>query len=299
LPIDLASAQPVLGSADTAYVAVRTRSGPHLTPELFTVSGGRILCLTAAVTLKAKKAKSDPIVGFCVRSGADSVSGVGEVEVVDPADLAGLLTSPGKVLGSAAGVARFFRDNAAEMVGATADLVRGRLGDPIPPRRVVLSIRPTSLLVTLAGRTELVAVPDQAVQPGAADEAEDLDDREAALDLADVPGELGALAVAGPAVLGWTRHDGVPLALPISWDPAESAARLPTGLFEGSGASSKGPGCVTFDTWTGLGPSGKQGLMLRGTGEATEEGASTTVVLDVDRAAHWDGVETGTVPVGD
>ena len=50
------------------------------------------------------------------------------------------------------------------------------------------------------------------------------------------------------------------------------------------------PACVTFDAWTGFGPSGKQGLMLRGQGQVRDTGR---VAIDVDRVSYWDGVVTG------
>ena len=99
------------------------------------------------------------------------------------------------------------------------------------------------------------------------------------VDLADTPEHLASLVTAGPAVAGWLRHDGTPLALPVEWDPDTTTATVPTALLETCGAAAVSKASVTFDTWTGFGPSGKQGLMLRGRGEAIVDGATTSLAL--------------------
>ncbi len=147
MPIDLQELTSVLDETDTVYVAVRAKAGPHLTPELFTVSGGRILCLTSAVTLKAKRARKDPLVGLCAWSKDAALTVVGSVELIDPASPGSVLRAPVAAASSPLGVARFLRDNAAEMAGAAIDAVTGQLGGPIPPRRVVLAITPVAALV--------------------------------------------------------------------------------------------------------------------------------------------------------
>ena len=99
--------------------------------------------------------------------------------------------------------------------------------------------------------------------------------------------------------MGWLRTDGGPLALPATWDSDRHEATLPTAAFETCGAAAAGPACVTFDTWTGYGPTGKQGLMLRGTGRAASGDGITRLTFDIDRVSHWDGIETGTSSVGE
>lgn len=283
----------VLDGAAHVYVAIRTRSGPHVTPELFTVSGERILCLTSAATLKAKLLRNDPFVSVVARAGDAAAVALGSVQVLDPASPATAVQSPLLAAASPAGVGRFIRDNSSELMGAAADFFAGRLGGPLPPHRVIVALTPVAFAViegddmiaadgwTAAGQSPPEGDPDANGEP----------------ELTDVPDRLACLAIAGPAVAGWVRHDGTPLALPVEWDPETSTARLPAALFEVCEAALESPACVTFDTWTGFGPSGKQGIMLRGSGRATSDGASVCLSLDIRRATHWDGIQTATAEI--
>jgi hypothetical protein len=113
------------------------------------------------------------------------------------------------------------------------------------------------------------------------------------LGLDELPGDLRDLVGSTDVVLGWSRTDGTPLALPAWWD--DGSAVVARAFFEAAGAATASPASVTFDEWTGLGPSGKQGVMLRGAGLATSEADTFRVDLDIDRATHWDGIASGTV----
>lgn len=287
----------VLDAAEHVYVAVRTRSGPHVTPELFTVDGGRVLCLTSVATLKAKLLRRDPTVGMTVCAGAVAGVAVAEAAIIDPASPGTMLRSPLRTAATPRGVARFVRDNASELAGAAVDLVAGRLGGPIPPHRVVLAMTPTAVAVVDGDALTSAAGWDEAPAPLLDDDADGGDDTGPSIDLADVPEHLAALAVSGDAVVGWNRGDGAPLALPVMWDADACTARLPTALFETCAGAPASPACVTFDTWTGFGPSGKRGLMLRGEGRASAEGSTTCLHLEVTRATYWDGIETSTTDV--
>jgi hypothetical protein len=276
-------------------VAVRTRRGPHVTPELFTLSGERIICLTAASTLKAELAPQQPIMGLAVRSAAGTLAAVCEAEVVDLADPTTFMASPRSALSSSVDVARFVRGNAAELAGAAADALWGRLGLP-PKRRVVLALRLIAVATDIDGGVSdegWDAIPEASSEHDAASS----NDADAELDEDAVPPELQHLLGAGDAVLGWTRRDGTPLAIPGRWD-GESAT-VARRLFEATSAAAASPASATFDTWTGFGPTGKQGVMLRGQGKAQLSRSTAAVSLEIDRATYWDGIETNTVEAQD
>jgi hypothetical protein len=228
------AAADVFSGADQLYLAIRTRSGPNVTPELFTVSGDRLVCLTSVATLKSRLLRDDDVVGIA----AGSVCATGTAEVHD--------------IASPVDVGRFVRDNAGEMVGAAVDALVGRLGRPLPPRRVALVITPTDVVT------------------------------------GDEPGD---------AVVGWLRDDGAPLALPAHWDEGAAVATLHASVFRRSGAGTESDACVTVDAWSGYGPTGKHGLMLRGPGVAEVDGDTVRLRLDAERVTYWDGITTGTAPL--
>ena len=241
----------MLDGADQVYLAIRTKSGPHVTPELFTTSSGQIVCLTSAKTLKARLLRRDPAVGLAAFGPTGTFAAAGTATVLDPAAPATVVGAGAPAMTAPLDVARFVRDNVAELTGAAFDALAGRLGRPLPPHRVLVTIEPTA--------------DWSAVAP-----------------------------TAGDAVVGWLTEDGAPLALPAQWDADAGIATVRTALFEACGAAARSPACVTVDSWSGYGPSGKRGLMLRGDGIARTEDGVTRLELDARRATHWDGVETGT-----
>ncbi|HUR06471.1 MAG TPA: hypothetical protein VM347_28250 [Nonomuraea sp.] len=295
----LRALHPVLEAADQLYVAVRTKAGPHVTPELLSLAGDRIICLAAASTVKVKRVQADGIAAFAALGADGWCSALASVEVLDPMDPGAALSTPALAAGSPRAVAGFLRSNARELSGAAMDFVRGRLG-AMPPHRVLLALTPLAASVA-AGDGGLAHHGWSSVAPRSqftqrfSSEGADPDRKTPSLhDL----GPLAELVESGPAVLGWLRSDGAPLALPVQWDAQRSRATLPASMFEACGAAPASPGCVTFDGWSGLGPSGKQGVMLRGDGAAERDGDAMSVAITTDRATTWDGIATQTLPLG-
>jgi hypothetical protein len=283
-------AKQVLADAPHIYTCVLTKRGPHVTPELFSTTAGRLWCMTASSTLKARLFRKDPRVGIAAISGSAAAVMLGRAATVDPAHPTDVLRMPGTVAFSPKGVTSFVADNAAELTGAVLDAVAGRLGRPLPPHRIVVAIEP---LATAVLDDSGIVSDHPWDEPAAAlrtDESADDDE----IGLPDHP-----LVRSGPTVLGWQTAAGHPLALPATWNSRSSTATVDAALFSRTGAAAEGPGCVTFDTWTGYGPTGKQGVMLRGEGAAARAGGATgvTVALHVERAITWDGVHTQTESV--
>lgn len=298
-PVDLTKLAGVLDATSTIYVAISLRSGPHVTPELFTVSGGRIICLTSATTLKARRSRNGDDVGLCATSPSGTAILAGTVEILDPTSLSTLLGAPSAAVDAPLGVARFLRDNASEMMGAATDALLGRLGRPLPPHRVVLAFTPTAALTVEGSAVQDATGWDGADEGGGCERAAPhaLDDgpEPVSVQLDDLPGALGDIAIRGPAVLGWRRASGTSIALPVEWDPEHLEATLPVSVMDVCGSVGSGPACVTFSEWTGYGPSGKRGVMLRGRGTVFGDGQTARIKMEVDRASYWDGIETGTI----
>ncbi len=286
--LDLTAVDELLAGATQIYVGVLSRGKPHVTPELLATSGGRLWCLTAAVTLKAKILAVDERVAFMASVAGVDVVGLGRASIVDLGTPSSL-TDVAAVARSAVGTASFALRNAAELSGAAVDALTGKLGGPLPPRRVALSIEPIAVAVVSAegvravGEWESGAGSTSDAAEAFPDDLEDTLAPEAVRDLIDD----------GPAALGWLSASGHPLVLPAQWQRATSSARVNATLFERCGAADVAPAAVTRDKWTGYGPTGKQGLMLRGDGNASSDGAQVSAGVAVDRVTYWDGVETG------
>ena len=291
MSVDPGALELVLGSAEQVYLSVLTKSGPHVTPELFTTSGGHVLCVTAESTLKVRLLREQPVIGIAAVSGGAALSGYGTVQLLDPASPTSALAAPAAAAKAPLGLARYLLDNAAELTGAAMSALAGRLGGPIPPRRVVLVISLSA--ATLVDGDRVVVEQGWDISAGPAVRGS-VDDDAQGPDLGALRDDLRELAATGPAVVGWTASDGRPLALPATYDAGSGVATLPTALFRACGAATTSPACITFDTWSGYGPIGKQGLMLRGEGRAVDDGGRTRITVDISRATHWDGIETGT-----
>jgi hypothetical protein len=212
------------------------------------------------------------------------------IDPVKPGELPGLRA----LAESAGGAAQFVLRNGAELAGATLSALEGKLGRPLPPHRVIMAIEPVALAVvdgtqirTQAGwgtdATPITSVGPASTTTGSDD-----------LDVQDAPDDIKALLDDGAAAEGWLAADGHPLVLPGEWARDASSAQVGSALFDLVGAASTSPVAVTRDVWTGYGPTGKQGVMLRGQGGARREAGGVAVDLNVDRVTYWDGVETNT-----
>jgi hypothetical protein len=285
--IESASVDDLFSGASQIYVGVVSGGKPHVTPELLATGEGRLWCLTAAVTHKVKKLVEDERVAFYASTERGDVIGIGRASIVDPLK-PGTLSNPLEVARSAIGATRFVARNAAELTGAVVDGAAGKLGRPLPPHRVVVSIEPIALArdsadgVEAWGHWETAAAPED--EESGAEDASDL----------TAPEDVRSLLDDGPAALGWLSGSGHPLVLPARWNKEESTARVTSRLFTCSGAVRESPAAVTRDKWTGYGPLGKQGVMLRGDAAVTTAGSDAAAVVTVDRVTYWDGIETGT-----
>ena len=289
-------AESIFDRANQIYIGIMTKSGPHVTPDLFTVHDGQLWCMSAATTLKSRLLAKDARAAVLATVGAEAVIVAGEADVLDPA-------RPGEILGrsplsaatAALGATKFIANNVAELSGAVTAALQGKLGDPvIPPHRVLISFDQHSIAVVGGGPTEAEgwgtpAASGTPVRETGSAAATDDDDDGVPLPDSLVHGER--------AVVGWVATDGRPLVLPAAWDPERSVATVDTTLFEAVGSCVSCPACVTFDTWTGYGPLGKQGIMLRGHGSASKGPDGTDLKMTFERATYWDGIATETKPV--
>jgi hypothetical protein len=262
------AARSILEQGRHAYVAVAAPAGPHVTPELYSVADGRLWCWTAATTVKAKVVGDDPRVAAVVTTGSRSVALTGHARRYDPADVRNLpkaLKEP-RALGEA--TLRFGLRNAADLGAFATDLVSGRLGRTLPPRRVLIGITPHRMVVVDAGRIEL-ATGTWAEEP-----------------------TDGAPVTDGTrdAVIAWETDHG-PVALPARVDVDQHTAWLPTALVALAGLPSPARVGVVVDDYVAPGPAAKEGTLLRGTALLDPSGRVDVVP---ERETEWQGVRTST-----
>ena len=269
-------AESVLAEGRQVHVAVASIHGPHVTPELYVWSAGRLWFASASDTLKTKVLRKDPALGAVVSIPGRSVVVAGEVEAFDLLDPIGLAAKVGRLPDAACALAGFTVRNAPDLVAFAADTVTGRLGWRIPPVRVLFALTPRSA----------VAIENDAVVDAGGDWASlHLDPEADPLVIEDPPevdipigGEPTVLALPGPIALParWFVDDQrvfvAPALLPL----------VPSGRIDLS---------VVVDEYRAPGPAAKQGTLVRGTGRLVPDAPGFLTVAP-EREVEWDGVDT-------
>lgn len=279
-------ALPLLTRPELAYVALKTKRGPHVTPELFTVWGNRIWIVTARRTLKSRVLDSGDLVGILLRHGNRSLVVQGEVRKLDP--LAPFEAVQGLAEAALApfALASFGYRNMSHLLGL--------LGDPrsLPHSpdtlRVPIAIRPLRAAV-LEGWRVVTKIGRWSPSPSPQAADSDPDEMNLPVRFTRVTDRFVA-----DAVVGW-QVDDTALPLPATWDGERSTAQIPSALMRLIAAPDTAPASVTVEAAAGEHIDDKEGVLLRGEATANTEGAVTTATFDVARATRWDGVETETV----
>ncbi len=134
--------QSVLNEGRQAHVAVVSKDGPHVTPELYAATRNDIWFLVAATTLKARVIPKNDRISALVRAGGRAVllSGTpATYDVRSPNDI-GRAVTDAEVAKALSG---FLLRNAGDLAAFAKDTLTGRLGRKLPPRRVLIRLRPT------------------------------------------------------------------------------------------------------------------------------------------------------------
>jgi hypothetical protein len=254
-----------------AYVAVPSKNGPHVTPELYAWSGDRLWFASATATLKAKVLQRDPTVGVVVTTAGRSVVLAGTAAVYDPRDPRALAGRLCELPGAARAIAGFTARNAHDLLAFVGDTAAGRLGRRLPPARILFALRPeraafieNDLLTRCWGWR--------------------CDDPASGTDV-PTGGERAVAAFPGP----------VPL--PGRWFADEGRFHVQPALLDMLGLDEEFPMSVVVDDYSAPGPAAKQGTLLRGLGTRSA-GAPGYVEIDPERLVEWDGVETSSTETG-
>ena len=270
----------VVGVAPHLYLSVLTSNGPLVTPELYSSAGGRLWCLTARQTAKARLTDDGDNVGVALVAPNRSAVLQCTAERFDPAQPATLVTKLVQMGDAAAGLTTFLGRNGIEMAGAARDAVLGRLGRPLPAVRLLFGLEPTASLVLTGDAVDELQGAWPAPTPAS----------DTAATAATAPTGMPDVGPHAATVVGWLAGDK-PIAFPAQWIADDNVARVPAALFDAVGANRAGPASLCFDQWSGTGPSGKQGMVVRGAGAARTDAGFVDITLAVEQVTTWDGVE--------
>jgi hypothetical protein len=266
----------VLDRAVLCHLAVPTPHGPHVTPAVFVLDGGRVWVTTSRSSVKARSWRADPSVAGLAEGEGLVVAFRGRARLYDALDPRSWVEAAlsGPAVPRAA--VRFAAKNARFFLGYALDAARLPPAWA-PPGRVLVGIDLLAGRVVRAGDGAEVARWGEWTEgaayrrsfaparrpPGRAP------DRRAPRSVREAVGTggRGVVAVQGPAG---------PAVLPAGWrrNVAEGTfeAALPRALFELSGAGAAGPAALAASRLSPWRASGMRGLLVQGRGEAFAPG---------------------------
>lgn len=276
---------PILAGSELAYVVVESKSGPMVTPLLFSVSDGRLWMVMPTASAKVSAIGRHPVIGVTIRSGDTTAIVQGDAHLVDPLKPQSLLASIPEALRSPRAMGGYVGNNLKHLAGM--------VGPAALAPRTLAAVRPQRVAVDgAAGGLWTKGSWTPADEPAAGSEVSS-----PVLRLVDVPDALGRMTEQTvPVIVGWSTVDG-PVGLPGSWDPARNVAQVSADLFARIGALPTGSGCILFDATVGRRLDGKTGMVLRGDGEARKVRDEVEVALDAQRISWWQGATSKTVKV--
>ena len=307
-----AEALGVLDEGVLCHLAASTAAGPHLTPVVYAVDGGRLWITTARHSVKATAWRRDPGTAGLIRAGARAVAFRGRVRTYDALDLSSWPGAAASAPRLASAAARFSLRNARFFAGYAVDARRVPFSWS-PPGRVFAEIRLEAGRLLDLEEGEVVAAWGpwhegtryrSAFAP--LPRAPGLDRR--------VPKEVReGLGERGDATLALEGEGGL-VALPIAWRRVATEGahegRLPESIARLAGGRGSAPAAMTVDHASTWRASAMKGMSLQGTAELFSPAETTRgrralgarvgpgevlARLRPVRIVWWDGWSSGTV----
>jgi nitroimidazol reductase NimA-like FMN-containing flavoprotein (pyridoxamine 5'-phosphate oxidase superfamily) len=132
-------ARAILNEGTLCYLAAPSPAGPHVTPVVFVLDGGRVWGTTGRGTTKAKLWRTEPVAGGLVSHGDRQLAFRGPVTLYDALDPSTWSASLWRGPRVASASARFSLKNARFFAGYARDATHVPLAWT-PPARVIFSI---------------------------------------------------------------------------------------------------------------------------------------------------------------
>ncbi len=325
IPSGAREARELLAEAEWCHLAAATPSGPHVTPLVFAVDGGRIWVTTSRSSVKARAWRADPRTAGMVRAGDRALLFRGRVRTYDALDPftwpAAAIASPR--LGKAA--TKFTLKNARFFFGYAVDAYRVPLAWA-PTGRVFVSVEMAAARVVDVDDGSVIdgwgswargLEPALIYRDPSADDAAARTARTVRSRLRAIPQEiLDAIGDQGDGVLS-TQIEGpdgpILTVLPTRWSaagPGVYDAVVPIRTAELTGAGNEVRAGLTMDRASMWRASEMRGLLIRGSARVfapaiTRRGAAALahrvapqealLRLSGERITWWEGWASGTV----
>ena len=292
-------AKRVLDEGVLCYVAAVAATGPHVTPVVYVLNGGRIWVTTARRSVKAAAWRRDSRTAGIVRSGSRAVAFSGNVRTFDALDP---FSWPDAVFSAprlTTATAEFTLKNARFFAGYAVDARRVPFSWSPPGRVFVeISLEAGRLLDVESG--EVVDRWGHQPEPGGQSPAPEPPAAQG-LDLAVPERVRDAVGEEGEGALALSDGAGLTV-VPVSWRRTKKGAykaRLPAesgGLSQGLQAVVGGLAIDRASAWRA---SEMKGMLLQGLVELTAASSGGARRLEVklrpSRVVWWDGWSSGTV----
>jgi hypothetical protein len=253
--------QGALHEARQVHVALDVDGRPHVTPELFTWSSGKLWFASAPSTYKSRHLDAEDELAAVVRLPARDLLLRGVIERHQVTDL---VRHGRKSVEAAAATARFAVRNAGDLLAFAGDALSGRAGRRVPQPRVLFALDPAAAVLI----ENDVVIEACSWASGSAPEAP-----------GPVGGSRAVAAFPGPA------------AVPARWFPESSQLHISPSVLDLYDVADGSPVAVVLDDYNAPGPAAKSGSLLHGTAHAAPEPGRFTIA--VDREVGWDGTATG------
>ena len=296
----------VLQEGTLCYLAVATRHGPHLTPVVYALDGGRIWLTTSRTSVKARALRRDRGVAGLVRTGDLAVAFRGRArtyDALDPLSWSHAVVAGPRLMRAAT---RFSLRNARFFAGYAVDARRVTLAWT-PPGRVFVGVEVTSgaLLDPVAGKVVSLWGQWGANPPRIRYKRKysALPARRG-LDLRVPRSVRSAVGAAGEGALAMGEGDSI--VLPVRWRriarEGSYEATLARAFLEVAGDSgSEGlgeKGCVALavDRLSSWRAADMAGMLLQGPGDAfTLPDGLALMRIRPRRVVWWEGWSSGSV----